>query len=76
MQADGADELLLETVPPRLSHVRGHHGGAGRHALTVTLLLPRPLGLCAHRKPDAIKTSLEKQIKTAPGAVLKDQPAL
>lgn len=43
MQADGADELLLKTVPPRLSHVRGHHG-ADRHTLYVPTRI-RPLGL-------------------------------
>lgn len=35
VQADGADQLLLETVPPRLSHVRGRHGASGACTGTV-----------------------------------------
>lgn len=68
MQADGADELLLKTVPPRLSHVRGHHG-AGRHTLTVFHFYQtsRPLPLCPLKKKSislTLKMSLEEKIKT------------
>lgn len=63
MQADGADELLLKTVPPRLSHVRGHRD-AGRHTLTVTHFFQTSRPLSQHRKPDTPKMSLVKKIKT------------
>lgn len=39
VQTDGTDELLLKTVPPRLSHVGGHHGG-GRHTIKSSPLVP------------------------------------
>lgn len=55
VQADGADELLFETVPPRLSHVRGHHG-VGRHALNA---LPTPAA--RHRSSHSGKSEVERE---------------
>lgn len=60
VQADGADELLLETVPPRLRHVRGHHGAAGHRRF------PTPSGPRGHRFLQQ-KKSREKVFKSQKG---------
>lgn len=65
VQADGADELLLETVPPCLSHVRGHHG-AGRHTLTV---FHRPLRPSHTHTHSLSQYESRKEDKNRPKAV-------
>lgn len=63
VQANGADELLLETVPPRLSHVRGHRDATG-HTLTVSHFYETSRPPSQHRKHNTLAMSLLKKMKT------------